>query len=267
MTPVQPGGVVRVHHVEDGPGDGPPLVLSHALGTDRHVWREQTAGLASTHRIIRYDHRGHGHSPVPAGPYSISDLGGDVLALLDRLEIERTDFAGTSMGGMVGLWLAIHAPERINRLVVCCTSAHLGNPDAWTDRAATVRRNGTVAIAEGTVHRWFSCGFAGRNPEVIDRLTARFVGTCDEGYAGSCEAIGDMNLLDDLERIDAPVLVVAGRDDAAIPLEHAERIVTRIPGAQLAVVEQAGHLATVEQPQKITELLARHLDRSLVSPA
>lgn len=267
MRHVLPIGVVPVHHELDGPSDGPPLVLSHALGTDRRIWREQVQSLASAYRVISYDHRGHGRSPVPAGPYSIEDLGLDVLGLLDRLEIDRTDFGGTSMGGMVGLWLAINAPERLNRLVVCCSSAHLGNPDAWSDRAATVRRNGTVAIADGTVHRWLSCGFAERNPKVLDRLTARFVGTADEGYAACCEAIGGMNLLDDLARIETPVLVVAGRDDAAIPLEHAERMVERIRNARLEIVEDAGHLAAVEQPRRITELFERHFGRSLLSPA
>lgn len=262
MTSTTLAAAVPVHHVEDGPADGPAVVLSHSLGTDLHVWRPQVEQLARSRRVVRYDHRGHGRSPVPPGPYTIADLGRDVLALLDRLEIERTSFVGTSMGGMVGLWLAANAPDRIDRLVVCCTSAALGNPDAWTDRAGIVRSNGAVAIADGTVHRWLSGTFAVEHPDVIDRLVARFVGTTDEGYAACCEAIGAMDLLDDLARITAPTLVVAGRDDVAIPLDHASTVADGIADADLAIVGDAGHLASLEQPETITELVERHLSGS-----
>lgn len=255
MLPHTPG----VHHVEDGPRDAPAVVLSHPLGTDLHVWNPNVAPLAEHLRVIRYDHRGHGASPVSPGPYTLAELGGDVLDLLDRLGLERVSFAGTSLGGMVGLWLAANAPERIDSLVVCSGSAWLGDPEVWHDRAEIVRSNGTVAIADGTVHRWVSTQYARTYPDVMDRLVARFVGTADEGYAACCEALGGMDLRDDLARITAPTLIVVGGADAAFPSTHAERLVAGIPAARMEVIEGAGHFVSLECHERVTALLEQHL--------
>ncbi len=260
-------GAVAVHHREDGRPDAPPVVLSHPLGTDLQVWRPHVERLARSFHVIRYDQRGHGASPSPRGPYSLADLGRDLLALLDRLELERVSYVGSSLGGMVGLWLAAHAPERIDRLVVVSASAWLGDPDVWTDRAAIVRANGTVSIAEGAVHRWVGPRFADEHPHLIDRLVARFVGTTDEGYAACCEALGSMDLREDLQRIVAPTLVLAGRDDAAIPLDHAEHLAANIANARLVVIDRAGHLAPIEQPDAFLGRVEGHLQPSVFEPA
>jgi 3-oxoadipate enol-lactonase len=258
---------VVVHAEEDGRPEAPPLLLSHPLGADLRIWQPLITPLARSFRVITYDQRGHGASPSPAGPYSIDQLGSDALALLDRLGLERVNVAGVSLGGMVGLWLAVHAPERLDRLVVCSASAWLGDPAAWTDRASIVRQNGTVAIADGTVHRWVGPRFAEQHPDLIDRLIARFVGTTDEGYAACCEALGDLDLRADLSRILTPTLVLAGRDDAAIPLAHAEYLADNIPTADLAIIEDAGHFAPLEQGRAFLDHLGTHLNRTMFEPA
>lgn len=258
---------VVVHHEEDGRPDAPPLLLSHPLGADRRIWQPLITPLARSFRVITYDQRGHGASPSPSGPYSIDQLGSDALALLDRLGLERVSFAGVSLGGMVGLWLAAHAPERFERLVVCSASAWLGDASVWIDRAAIVRDNGTVAIAEGTVHRWVGPHFAEHHPDLIDRLIARFVGTTDEGYAASCEALGAMDLRADLSRILTPTLVLAGADDAAIPVDHARYLAANISTADLTILEDAGHFAPLEQRETFLDHLRTHLSETVFEPA
>jgi 3-oxoadipate enol-lactonase len=247
--------VVAVHHVVDGPADAPALVLSNSLGSTLAMWDPQVAALAATHRVIRYDLRGHGASPVPDGPYALDDLGADVLALLDRLEVERASFAGISLGGMITLWLAIHAPDRVERVLPCCTAAYLGPPEAWAERIELVRRKGTRALAPSVVERWLTPAYGERHPEAVARLRAMIAGTPDEGYAGCCAAIQHMDLRPDLPRIDAPTLVIAASEDPSTPPEHGERIAAAIPGARLEVVEGAAHLANIERPDEFTALI------------
>jgi 3-oxoadipate enol-lactonase len=251
-------GAVDVSYELTGPDSGPVLVLSNSLGSTIAMWDPQVPRLAGRLRLVRYDHRGHGGSPVPRGPYSLDDLGADALALLDRLDVERVHWCGLSLGGMVGMWLAINAPERIDRLVLCCTSASLGPPEMWADRAATVRAEGVEAIADAGIGRWLTDGFVEREPEKTAAVRAMLAATPDEGYAACCAAIEHMNLVSELGAIRAPTLVIAGRQDPATPPEHGERIAAGIPDAGLELVD-AAHLATIEQPQAMTDLIAGHL--------
>jgi 3-oxoadipate enol-lactonase len=249
---------VDVSHEIVGPGDAPVVVLSNSLGSTIAMWDPQVPALARDLRVVRYDHRGHGASPVPPGPYSLDDLGADAIALLDRLGLERVRWCGLSLGGMVGMWLGINAPERIERLVLCCTSARLGPPEMWAQRAATVRAEGVDAIADAGLERWLTAGFREREPEATAQVRAMLVATPAEGYASACAAIEHMDLVAQLGTIGAPTLVIAGREDPATPPEHGERIAAGIPGARLELVD-AAHLATIEQPEAMTELIARHL--------
>jgi 3-oxoadipate enol-lactonase len=251
--------VVEVHHDVIGPDDGPVVVLSNSLGSTPAMWDGQVPALAERLRVVRYDHRGHGGSPVPPGPYALADLGADVLALLDRLDLQRVHWCGLSLGGMVGMWLAIHAPERIDRLVLCCTSARLGPPEMWADRAATVRAHGVEAIADAGIERWLTPAFIAGQPDATAEVRAMLAATPAEGYAGCCEAIERMDLLAQLGAIRAPTLVIAAADDPATPPEHGAQIAERVPDARLAIVDDARHLATVERPQAMTELIADHL--------
>ena len=154
-----------LHHESAGDERAPALVLGCSLGTAAAMWEPQVAALAEHLRVIRYDHRGHGASPVPPGPYEIEDLGRDVLALLDRLGIERASVGGVSLGGMVAMWLGANAPDRVERLVLCCTSAHLPPASAWAERAAAVREAGTTeVVADAVVARWLTPAFAAAHP-------------------------------------------------------------------------------------------------------
>jgi 3-oxoadipate enol-lactonase len=243
----------------DGPADGPVLVLSNSIGSTSAMWDPQVPALAEHFRVVRYETRGHAGSPVPQGPYSIADLGGDVVALLDRLGAERAHFAGLSLGGMTGMWLGVNAADRIDRLTLMCTSAMLARDVDWPARAALVREQGTGAIAQATVERWFTPGFIESHPDVAARWRAAIGDTPAEGYAGCAEAIGSMDLEDDIARVTAPTLVIAGRQDPATPPPHGELIAERIPGARLEIVE-AAHLANYERPEDVTRLLLSHLE-------
>ena len=251
---------VTVYHVEDGPPGAPPLVLMNSLGSDLRMWDPQVAALRSAYRVIRFDTRGHGRSPVPPGPYQLSDLGGDALALLDKLDLARASLCGLSLGGMVGMWLAAHAPERVDRLVLCCTSARLGPAQAWAERAALVRAEGTAAVAAAVVGRWFTPSFAARHRDVVAAMREMVAATPAEGYAGCCAAIERMDLVPDLPKITAPTLVLAGADDPATPAPHASLIAAEIPGARLALIRSAAHLASYEQPDVVTALIRNFLE-------
>lgn len=250
---------VALAHRLDGPEDAPPLVLSNSLGTTMAMWDPQLGPLSAHRRVLRYDRRGHGASPVPDGPYAIDDLGRDLLALLDALGIERVDFCGLSLGGMVGMWLASEAPERVDRLVLCSTSALLGPPEQWTERAATVRDRGMDAIVEAGLERWLTADFRAARPDVARRMGDMLRSAPPEGYAACCEAIRDLDLRERLGAITAPTLLIAGADDPSTPPAHLERIRAGVPGARLAVLEHAAHLLNVEHPDVVTGAILAHL--------
>lgn len=253
---------VGLHFVEDGPSDAPPLVLLGSLGSTLDVWRPQLPALTASFRVIRADHRGHGQSPVPAGPYTMANLAGDVLALLDKLELERVSYLGLSLGGMVGIYLASEAPERIDRLVLSATTAHFPDPTPWQDRIAAVSEGGTEALASATVTRWFTPAYAQTHADVVAWAECMVRDTPDSGYLACCQAIRDWDHVSRLGAISAPTLVIAGSDDPATPKEpHATTLAERIPGAQLAVLE-AAHLLTYERADEANALITKHLTGS-----
>jgi 3-oxoadipate enol-lactonase len=244
---------MRLHHVLEGPERAPVLVLASSLGTTHAMWDPQVAALAQAHRVLRYDHPGHGGSP--AGPRSIEGLAQAVLELLDELGLDRVAFCGLSLGGMVGMWLGVNAPERIERLVLCCTAAHMPPPEFWQERADTVRERGVGPIADAVVEGWFTLGFRDREPETVRRFRGMLAETPAEGYARCCEAIRDMDQRADLARIDAPTTLIFGTQDPRIPAE-ARRALESIRGARVVELE-AAHLANVEQPDAFTEAILR----------
>lgn len=245
----------RLHHVLEGPEDAPALVLSNSLGTTLEMWDDQAPALAERFRLVRFDSRGHGRSEVPDGPYAIEELGRDVLALLEDLSLERVHFCGLSMGGMTGMWMAIHAPERIDRLALCSTSTHMPPADQWHERAATVRDRGMGAMADGSIERWFS---GQDRADAIERVRQGLLDTPPEGYAASCEAIADHDLRERVGGITAPTLVIVGGEDPSTPPDHARFIAERIDGARLVELERARHLLNVEHPDRVTEELLAH---------
>jgi len=259
---VGPGAAVALHHQIDGPTHAPLLVMAHSLGSTLAMWQPQVPELARTFRVVRCDLRGHGRSPAPPGPYEIADLGADLVALLDRLGAARAHVCGLSLGGMVSMWVAAHHPERVGRMVLCCTSAQLGPPERWVERAAAVRAGGTAAVADDVVARWFTPRFRALHPEIVAAHRGTIASSPADGYIACCGAIERMDLRADLASIRAPTLAVAGADDPSTPPEHLLRIAEAIPGARAVVVERAAHLANVEQPERVTRLLLDHLSPS-----
>jgi 3-oxoadipate enol-lactonase len=250
---------VDVHHVVTGPADAPVVVLSNSLGSTHAMWDAQAEALAEHFRVVRYDTRGHGESPVPVGPYDIDDLADDVVALLDTLGVERAHFVGLSLGGMTGMRLAARNPERVDRLVVLCTGARLDPSSGWRDRAATVRENGSSAVAEAVVARWFTQPYLDANPDTKAACEAMVAGTPAEGYAACCEVIAAMDLHPDLPTISAPTLAIAGADDPATPPPFLQAIAENVQDGRLVVVPDSAHLANAEQPAIITPAIIAHL--------
>lgn len=238
-------------------GDGPTLVLAGSVGSSLDMWEPQLPRLADRFRVVRVDHRGHGRSPVPAGPYAIADLAMDVLALLDRLGERTVSLCGLSLGGMVGMWLAAHVPERISALALLATSAYLG-PARWEQRIAAVETGGMASIVDPVMALWFTPEFRARHPDQVARFAATLAATPQEGYLGCCAAIRDMDQRADVAKISAPTLVMVGADDAATSPEHARDIAERIAGARLEVVPGAAHLLNVERPDTVNQHLLDH---------
>lgn len=243
---------MNLHYELTGPENAPVIVLSNSIGTDLSLWDAQVPTLSDRFRVLRYDQHGHGRSPAAPGPYDLERLGTDVLGLLDRLGIDRAHFAGVSLGGMIGMWLGEHAPDRIDRLALVCTSAQL-DPDSWRERAELVRAQGVEPLVEATLGRWFTPGYTDR------ARFGRMFRSCDPaGYAACCEAISTMDIRNGLGTITAPTLVIAGRDDPATPPAHAERIAASITGARLETLANAAHLANVEQAESVNRLFLDH---------
>ena len=246
-----------------GPEHAPVLVLSNSLGTTQELWERQVAVLADRFRVLTYDHPGHGASRLPEDAPTVERFAGGLLGLLDELGLERVSLCGVSLGGMVGMALAVDAPERVERLVLACTSAYLGPPDGWSERAKIVRTRGMEAIVDTVVGRWFTPALEGEEPETVARFRAMLAATPPEGYARCCEAVGAWDARERISAIAVPVLVVAGADDPATPVEHAELIASRIPGGRLQVLDRAAHLANVERSDAFTSAVLEHLGQEV----
>jgi 3-oxoadipate enol-lactonase len=247
----------------EGPDGAPVAALGTSIGTHQGLFDPQAAVLGRRFRLLRFEFRGHGpagaQSPAPPGPYTIAELGTDVLGLLDRYDLEQVAYCGVSLGGMVGMWLAANAPERITRLGLCCTSAYMPPASMWTERAATARTEGLAALVQATTGRWFTPAFVQQHPEEVEPVAAMFTGTNPEGYAGCAEAIAAMDQRSSVEAITAPTLVIAGADDPSTPPWHGAQLARAIPGAALTVVRGTAHLANYQTPGAVTAALATHL--------
>ncbi|MFB7269247.1 3-oxoadipate enol-lactonase [Streptomyces sp. NPDC056244] len=257
MTPL-------LHHRVDGPADAPVLVLGPSLGTSLGVWEPQMAALAARYRVVRWDLPGHGRSPaslLPAGS-SMADLGQLVLGLADSLGVDSFAYAGISLGGAVGGWLAARRPRRVSSLALVCSSAHFGGAGPWHERAELVRTGGTESLADSAPGRWFTPGFATSGHAAVAALVADLRAVDPEAYAVCCEILAGLDLRDDLARIDAPALVVAGRDDPATPPAHARELADGIRDATLVELPRAAHLASVERPGAVLDALLSHLRQS-----
>jgi len=249
---------VRLHYRFDGPADAPVVLMSNSLGTDLRMWDPQVPELAQRYRVLRYDTRGHGQSSVAAGPYEIAQLSRDVLRLMDALGVERALFCGLSMGGMVGQWLGAHAPQRLAKLALCNTSAHIGAPDMWNARMAAVAQGGMAAIVDGVIARWYTQDFIAAAPDAIATTRAMLLGTPAAGYIAACAAVRDMDQRTTAGDIAVPTLVIAGAHDAATPPADGRYLAGAIAGARYVELP-AAHLSNVEAAPAFTRALAEFL--------
>jgi 3-oxoadipate enol-lactonase len=234
---------LRLH----GPEDGPPLILSNALGTTSAVWDAQLPALAMRYRVLTYE-------PEPRP--TVEALAEDVLGLAAAAGLGRFSFCGLSLGGMVGMRLAVSAPEHVDRLVLACTSARFGEPSEWEVRASLVRKHGMQAVAADALEKWFTPGFEDRA-----RFLAMQLATPAEDYALGLEAIGGFDVRNELESIEARTLVIAGAEDAATPPADGAYLAERIPRARLVILPATAHLANVEQAEAFNEAVLAHLAR------
>ncbi|WP_439888400.1 3-oxoadipate enol-lactonase [Pseudomonas sp. MBLB4123] len=238
----------------EGPAGAPVLVLSNSLGTDLHMWDAQMPAFTEHFRVLRYDTRGHGHSLVSEGFYSIEQNGRDVLALLDALDIAKAHFCGLSMGGLIGQWLAINAGERLDKLVLCNTAAKIAGPEVWNPRIDTVLRDGQAAmqaLRDASIARWFTAAFAAAEPAKVEPVVAMLAQTSPQGYAANCAAVRDVDYRERLGAIRAPTLIVAGSADPVTTLADGRFLAERIAGARLIELP-AAHLSNVEAAAAFT---------------
>ncbi len=247
-----------IHYRFDGRAGAPVVVLSNSLGTDLGLWDAQAAPLTERFRVLRYDGRGHGASAVTPGPYDVELLARDVLAVLDDLAIPRAHVCGLSLGGQVGLWLALHAPARLQRLVLANTGSRIGTVEVWNARIDTVRRGGVAAVAGGAIERWFTPAFRERAPAEVERMRRMLLATPAEGYAASCAAVRDFDVRDAVASVRVPTLVIAGSADAATTPADARRLAADIPGARYEELA-AAHLSNIEAADAFTHAVLTFL--------
>jgi 3-oxoadipate enol-lactonase len=243
----------------EGDPAAPPLVLVHSAGADHRMWERNLPPVRDRFRLIRYDVRGHGRSDVPPAPYSLDDLGTDLVAVLDALDVASAHVVGASLGGLVALWLAVRHPDRVRGAVFAGAAARFGTPEAWEERADAVRRGGIEAVVDLVMHRFFSERFRREEARVVAGFAGVLRQQSPEGYVGTCQALRDADLRHEVSTIRAPSLVVVGDEDVAAPPSDAEALRAAIPGARLMVLEGAGHLCTVERPD-VFEDIAEHLN-------
>ncbi|WP_367107457.1 3-oxoadipate enol-lactonase [uncultured Psychrobacter sp.] len=249
---------VDINYATFGDKSSPALLFSNSLGTSYQMWQPQIDALQEDYFIIGYDTRGHGDSSAPKGPYTLDQLGQDVIDLLDYLDVDKAFFCGISMGGMTGQWLAIHHPDRFGHLMLSNTAAKLGTESMWRERAQLVRAQGLEPIADTAASRWFTPSFIDSHPDVVKALSDRLAAGSSEGYASCCEALATADTREQLKDICVSVTVVAGTKDPVTTVADGEYMVDHIPNATLATIE-ASHIPNIEQPEAFNQIIRRYL--------
>ena len=250
----------EIHYQTFGDTNNPAIIFSNSLGTKYTMWQPQIYALQNDFFVICYDTRGHGASSAPKGPYTIDQLGLDVIHILDHLNISKASFCGISMGGLTGQWLAIHHPERFNHVVVSNTAAKIGQELAWDTRAALVREQGLKPIADTAASRWFTEPFIQSNTAIVESLSNDLGAGSPEGYASCCEALAKADLREQLKNITVPTLVVAGLQDPVTTIADGEYMVEHIPNSQLFKIIDASHISNIEQPRVFNYILHQFLN-------
>jgi 3-oxoadipate enol-lactonase len=241
----------QIHYAFEGQPRKPVLVLSNSLGTNFSMWDPQVSEFLKSFRVLRYDTRGHGQSSVTPGSYSIEQLAKDVLALADALKLDRFHFCGLSMGGMTGMWVALNAPQRLNKLILCSTAAKIGAPEMWNARIDIVRKQGMKPVAAATMERWFTATFRAKNPHTVAGIQKMVEAADPEGYAANCAAVRDFDFREQLHRIHTSALVISGTHDPATTPADGQFLAANIPGARYVELNGA-HLSNIEDAGRFT---------------
>jgi 3-oxoadipate enol-lactonase/4-carboxymuconolactone decarboxylase len=252
----------RLHYRFDGPEGAPVVLFGNSLGTDFGMWDAQAEHFGKRFRVLRYDMRGHNERSVTPGPYTLEQLGRDALHLLQALGIERVHYVGLSLGGMVGMWLAVNAPQRIARLALCNTAAHMPPPETWNARIDAVNAGGMEAIVPGILERWFTAGFRERAPDSAARIADMLRIIPREGYVAAAAAVRDMDQREGIARIAAPTLVIAGSHDPATPPAMGRFLASNIAGARYVELP-AAHLSNIEAEAQFNAALQAFLDEGV----
>ncbi len=259
--PYAPIPAGQLHYALDGDAGKPVLILSNSLGTSFAMWAPQMARFMAHFQVLRYDTRGHGKSSVTPGPYSMAQLAGDVVHLMDHLHIDRAHFCGLSMGGQTGMALALHHPARVRKLVLCNTAAHIGPPANWIARIAAVEADGVAPLAAAVVARWLTPDYAARHPATVAHLEDMLRATPAAGYAAACAAVRDADLRDQVAQITAPTLVIAGSGDLPTPPADGRYLQQQIAGARYIELA-AAHLSNQEQADAFSSAIIEFLTAS-----
>jgi len=238
----------------DGATDAPVILFINSIGTTRELWSRQATALADRYCVISYDARGHGRSSVPDGDYTIAQLGGDALAILDAEHVGAAHVCGISLGGITALWLGVHAPDRVRTLTAANTAARIASIPFWTERIAFVKEQGMAALADLTMLRWFTDAFRAREPQTVQQFRSMLASCQPTGYLGCCAALRDEDLRDAIAAIQRPVLTIGGRMDAATPPEGVQFVHERIAESKMVLLD-AAHLSNVERAEEFTRAL------------
>ena len=249
---------IQIHYEFSGPRDAPTLVFSNSLGTDLAMWDLQATALSKEFRILRYDGRGQGQSSATAGPYSIALLADDLIQLLDRLQVLAVHFCGLSMGGMVGMSIALRAPDRLRKLILCNTAPKIGTPETWNARIHAVRTGGMAVVVEGVLERWFTQEFRTQAPSAVEGTRQMLLRSPVEGYLACCAAVRDMDARDSIASIRVPTLILSGTHDPVTPPQDGQYMLGKIGGA-LYTELAAAHLSNIEAAEAFTMEVARFL--------
>ena len=259
--PIIKANGVELFYDLTGPEGTPVVVFSNSLGTTLEMFDAQARALQGRYRVLRYDTRGHGRSQVLDQPATIDDLADDLAGLLTELGIGKAHATGLSIGGMTAQAFAVRHPDRLHSLVLMATSAYLPPPEAWDQRAATVRRDGMGAIVDTVISRWFTPAFAEQRPEIVAPVRELFLAMDPRGYAACCGAIRDMDLRERIGAIRTPTLILAGADDPSTPVAMSEDIRARILDAELVIIPRAAHLLAIERAEVVNAHLLGFLAR------
>ena len=258
MAFLQTGDCVQYYRAE-GAADNPALLFANSLGSDLRIWDDVAGRLAEHYHVVRYDLRGHGLSEAPAPPYSAADLAGDVVAILDRLNIQQAILCGVSVGGLIAQAVALNFPARVRALVLSDTGAKIATAEAWQQRIDKVRAEGVDSLAQMTMERWFSAGFREQCAADIRGYSLMLRQTSADGYIGTCAALRDTDFRSAVRQIRQPTLVLCGAEDIATPPGLGRELAGLIPGARFSLIEKAAHLPCVEQPDAVAERMMQFL--------